>query len=120
MPHDTLETVVRLRRRAVDECQVALAVGIAVATSAVSAARASERAIADEMEAASAVHGSRSTARAARTVARCRAELAGCRTALETIECLRDRRRAEAQAASAAAERRELDEAALRRLDSTE
>ena len=132
MPHDPLETVLRLRRRAVDECLVALAAGIAAATAAASIARAAERSITDETELASTTYGDDSLVdafaawlpaanqrvaqaragqdRAEAEVIRCRAELAVCRTALESIEALRDQRRATLETARAAAEQRALDD----------
>lgn len=134
MSHDPLETLLRLRRRAVDECLVGLAAGIAAAGGAATVARAAERSIAAEAELAAAQDGEDSLveafaawlpganqriahARAAQDraeaeVSRCRAELTACRTALETIESLRDQRRDAVEAGRAAAEQRALDDRA--------
>ncbi len=136
MSHDPLETVLRLRRLAVDASQVALIAGIATATQANDAARAAERSIVDETHRASCPNGDDSLVEAlaawlpaarqrvaqARArhddteaeVARCRAELTACRTAFESIEALRDRRLAERESVLAAAEQRSLDDVAAR------
>ena len=134
MSHDPLDTVLRLRRRAVDDCVVSLAAAIASATGAASVTRAAERSVVAETELASASDGDDSLVeafaawlpgahqritqaradqdRAEAEVSRCRAGLTACRTALESIEALRDQRRATLEAARAAAEQRALDDRA--------
>lgn len=133
MPHDPLETLLRVRRRAVDEGRRSLSVSLAAANVAAEAVRASELDIILETERASDPAGEDSLVEAfaawlpgARVrvtqalgqqdrqeaeVARCRADLTACRTALESIEQLRDGRLAVAEAARAKHEQRQLDDA---------
>ena len=132
MPHDPLETLLRVRRRAVDEGRRALGISLAAATAAANAVRARELEIARETEHANDPNGEDSLVEAfaawlpgARQrvtqvladqdrqeaeVARCRADLTACRTALETLEQLRDSRRATLETARAKHDQRQLDE----------
>lgn len=136
MTHDLLETVLRLRQRAVDNSRRGLAASLAAATVADDAARVAEQDIRHETEIASDPAGddrlveafaawlpaARQRALQARgwherqeaEVARCRADLAASRTALETIEQLVADRRAQEQEAAARREQQALDEAASR------
>ncbi len=136
MPNDPLETVLSLRRRAVDEARATLARRSDEAGRAHTDAAALEHAIEHEAQRASDLDGddarveafalwlpgARTRARQARDrherleaeVARARADLAARRTALESIEQLMANRAAEARAEAAREEQRDLDERAAR------
>ncbi|MGI4952196.1 MAG: hypothetical protein ACRYGM_10350 [Janthinobacterium lividum] len=136
MSSDPLETVLRLRRRAVDEARQTLARAVATEANADAQARAAERSIETEAQRASDpaggddlveafatwLPGARLHASLARAtqerleadVACKRAELAGTRTGLEVIETLlRQRQNAAAQDLLRVMQR-DLDEAAAR------
>ena len=132
MANDSLQALLTVRRRAVDEGRRALAESLDAAAAAAKAARAAELAITREMQRASATDGgdnlveafaawlpaarqraAHAQARQDRQeadVARCRADLAVCRTALEAIEQLVESRRAERDAARAHQEQIELQD----------
>ncbi len=132
MPHDTLQSIIGLRRRAVDAARRALTTAIAAAVSADEVARRAEQAIQQEtglaadplgddrlVEAFAAwLPAARQRATQARLwherqeaeVARCRADLAASRTALESVEQLAAERRIADQADRARREARALDE----------
>lgn len=137
MRAEPLDTVLGLRRRAVDEARRRLAASTETATQAARQTRERERRIETETERAcdnnssdqlveafaAWLPGARHDVVQARTaqdrsdaeVARCRAELAACRTALEAIQTLiaeRDAARAELRTR---AMQRELDDFGQRR-----
>jgi flagellar biosynthesis chaperone FliJ len=137
MPHDPLETVLRLRRRAVDDARCELVGRVGLASQASAEAVMAEQAIHEEIERASDPAGEDSLVdalaawlpgarqrvtdarmrhdRAEAEVARCRANLAVTRTALESIEQLQRERRAAVEQARAHRDQLELDETASRR-----
>ena len=136
MPRDPLDTVRRLRHRAVDEERRSLAESLAVAADAEAQARTAERHIEQEAERASDpsgddalveafaawLPGARHRAAQARAlverheaeVSRRRAELAGCHTALAAIDGLIEQRRAAGVVAEQRSEQIAMDEAASR------
>ena len=132
MANDSLQALLTVRRRAVDEGRRALADSLEAAATAAKAARAAELAITREMQRASATDGGDSLVeafaawlpaarqRAAHAqarqdrqdadVARCRADLAVCRSALEAIEQLIESRQAEREAARVRQDQAELQD----------
>ena len=136
MPHDPLETVLRLRRRAVDDVRRTLADAITAADAAHEQANLAEHAIETEAMRAADPAGddllveafgawlpaARHRAAQARShharleadIARRRAELQASRTALESIEALIASRAAQRHAAETRRFQRAIDEAASR------
>lgn len=136
MTHDPLETVLRLRKRAVDASRATLASSVAAATAADAAAREAEQAVRHETQLASEPSGDDRLVEAFATwlpgalhraiqarawherqeaeVARCRAELTACRTALESIEHLVAERRTARDQEAARLVQRAMDEAGSR------
>ena len=130
MASDSLQALLTVRRRAVDEGRRALADSLEAAAAAGKAARAAELAITREMQRASATDGgdnlveafaawlpaarqraAHAQARQDRQeadVARCRADLSVCRSALEAIESLIKSRQAEREANRVRQEQAEL------------
>ena len=100
MANDSLQALLTVRRRAVDEGRRALAESLDAAAAAAKAARAAELAITREMQRASATDSGDNLVEA----------FAVCRSALEAIEQLVASRRAEREAALAHQEQIELQD----------
>jgi flagellar biosynthesis chaperone FliJ len=136
MPHDPLQALLRVRRRAVEEGRRTLAISLDAASIAAEAVREAELAIIRETERATESGGGDNLVEAfaawlpgARRrvaqaldwqdrqeaeVARCRADLTACRQALESLEQLCTSRRMRADEAAARQEAQRLDEAGSR------
>ncbi len=137
MSHDTLTTLVKVRRLACDEAMRSLVQALDLESQALQSAHAIERAIAQETETASDLAspdavveafgqwllGARRQLDAAThtlqdrqaETTRKRAELTACRTALEIVETLQTERREAAAAARAQKLQRDLDDRPQRR-----
>lgn len=131
-----METVLRLRKRAVDASRATLATSVAAASAADAAAREAEQMIRHERELASDLSGddhlveafaawlpgAQNRALQARAwherqeaeVSRCRAELSACRTGLESIEHLIAERRTAREHEAARLVQHAMDEAGSR------
>ena len=136
MPHDPLQTLLRVRRIAVEDGRRVLAASLDASTVATDALRQAERAITLEIERASEPGGSDNLVEAfaawlpgakrrvaqARDwqgrqeaeVSRCRADLNACRQALEMLEQLCTERKAAADKERSRQEVLRIDEAASR------
>ena len=142
MPRDPLSALIKVRRLACDDAARQLAGALENEARAERGAHDIERTIAEEMAAASDPDGSDAVVEAfgawlprvrqqldgarrvladrqAETV-RVRAELTACRTALESVETLREQRTAVARQAIERAETRELEDRPPRVADATE
>ena len=137
MPHDTMQTLIRLRRLGRDEAQQDLARATLAETEAATLASEAEQSILVEQDVASAITaddgaveafarwlpGARTRVnqawaileRAQAEVARARARLSASRTALETVEALAGERQATADTQRAKLTERELDDVYQRR-----
>jgi flagellar biosynthesis chaperone FliJ len=136
MPNDPLQTLLRLRRRAVEEGRRTLAISLDAASIAAEAVREAELAIIRETERATESSGGDNLVEAFAAwlpgalqrvvqagdwqdrqeaeVARCRADLTACRQALESLEQLCAGRRMRADETAARQEAQRLDEAGAR------
>jgi flagellar biosynthesis chaperone FliJ len=136
MPNDPLQTLLRVRRQAVEEGRRTLAISLDAASVAAEAVREAELAIIRETERATECTGGdqlveafaawlpgarRRVAQALSwqdrqdsEVARCRADLTACRQALASLEQLCAKRQALNEAAATRQETQRLDEAGSR------